>query len=168
MDRRKLFIIVALLAAVAALKLGIVGARSQIFLTIKGRPFGMFTFSFHSLCVAHANDFVDSRSFIETASGLMLTRATGAVAGPLMGQSGGRGQCFSTIAVHVSMAAFAAFRTRKRTRGPWETRGAFVGAANAGSTVSAVVVGMKDDQARTPAAAAETTAEMDETKSQPS
>lgn len=179
MDRRKLIIIVALLAAAAALTLAIFGARSQTLLMITGFAFGMFAFPLYSLCVAHANDFVDSKSFVEAASGLLLTWAAGAVAGPLvasvlMGQFGGRGLFFFTIAVHLAMAVFVAVRLRKRAYVPEETRGSFVEAANAGATVSAVDVGMTDGH---PAPGSDQALDSnpevpvqpdDETKSQPS
>jgi len=109
----------------------------------------MFAFPLYSLCVAHAKDLVDAKSFVEAASGLLLTWAAGAVIGPLiasalMAQFGGRGLFFFTIAVHLAIAVFVAVRIRKRTVIPEETRGSFVEAANAGATISAVDVGLTD------------------------
>lgn len=149
MDRRKLIIIVALLAAASALALAVFGARSQTLLMVTGFAFGIFAFPLYSLCVAHANDFVESRSFVEAASGLLMTWAAGAITGPLiasalMAQFGGRGLFFFTIVVHVGLAVFVAIRIRKRTIIPDETRGSFFEAANAGATVSTVDVGMTD------------------------
>ncbi|WP_417519563.1 MFS transporter [Minwuia sp.] len=154
MDRRKLIIIVSLLAAASALALAIFGARSEALLMVTGFAFGMFAFPLYSLCVAHANDLVDSKSFVEAASGLLLTWAAGAVAGPLfasalMSQFGGRGLFFFTIAIHVGLAIFVAIRIRKRDAPPDETRGSFVEAANAGATISTVDVGMTEHQSGT-------------------
>lgn len=145
MDRRKLIIALSLLAAVAGLALGQFGSQSQTLMMVTGFVFGMFAFPMYSLCVAHANDMVDPKSFVEAASGLLLTWAVGAVVGPVIASSliarvGLPGLFYFTTAVQLAFAAFVVFRIRQRAPATEEERGQFAEAAMAGYTVTPVDV----------------------------
>ncbi|WP_416896487.1 MAG: MFS transporter [Minwuia sp.] len=158
MDRRKLIIAVSLLSAAAGLALAFFSASSQTLLMVTGFAFGMFAFPLYSLCVAHANDFVDNKSFVEAASGLLLTWAAGAVIGPigasaLISGIGLQGLFYFTAGVHLIFAVFVFYRLRQRTVVPEETRGVFSEAANAAYTLTPVDVGMSEDAQPSEAAA---------------
>lgn len=147
MDRRRLIVVVAGLAALAGLGLGIFGASGQTLLMVIGFIFGVFAFPLYSLCVAHANDFVEGKSFVEAASGLLLTYAAGAVVGPIMAsivisQAGTGGLFFFTAAIHLIFAGFVVLRIRRRDPAPEAERGDFVEAANAGMTILPVDTGL--------------------------
>ena len=147
MDRRRLIVVVSGLAAMAGLGLGIFGASGQTLLMAIGFLFGVFAFPLYSLCVAHANDFVEGKSFVEAASGLLLTYAAGAVVGPIMAsivisQAGTGGLFYFTAAIHLIFAGFVIFRIRRRDPVPEAERGDFVEAANAGMTILPVDTGL--------------------------
>lgn len=147
MDRRRLIVVVAGLAALSGIGLGIFGASGQTLLMVVGFIFGVFAFPLYSLCVAHANDFVEGKSFVEAASGLLLTYAAGAVVGPIMAsivisQAGTGGLFFFTAAIHLIFAGFVVLRIRRRDPAPEAERGDFVEAANAGMTILPVDTGL--------------------------
>ncbi|MDF1719358.1 MAG: MFS transporter [Minwuia sp.] len=140
MDRRKLIIVVSGLASVSGISLGLFGVGSQTALMVIGFVFGMFAFPLYSLCVAHANDHVEGQSFVEAASGLLLTYAAGAVAGPVLASivisfAGAGGLFFFTCAIHLLFVGFVILRMRRREAAPEAERGDFVEAMNAGLTI---------------------------------
>lgn len=144
MDRRRMILAVAALAAVSGLLLAIFGGRSETLLMATGFAFGMFAFPLYSLCVAHANDFVENKSFVEAASGLLLTWAAGAVIGPIAASAvisviGQPGLFWFTATVHTALVILVAARIRRREV-PLGTRGAFSDAAAAGGTITPVDV----------------------------
>ena len=147
MDRRRLIVAVAGLAALSGVGLGIFGASGQTLLMAIGFIFGVFAFPLYSLCVAHANDFVEGKSFVEAASGLLLTYAAGAVVGPIMAsivisQAGTGGLFYFTAAIHLIFAGFVIVRIRRRDPAPEDARGDFVEAANAGLTILPLDTGL--------------------------
>lgn len=144
MDRRRMILAVAALAAVSGVLLAVFGGDSRTLLMVTGFAFGMFAFPLYSLCVAHANDFVDNKSFVEAASGLLLTWAAGAVIGPIAASTvisvvGQPGLFWFTAAVHFSLVGLVAMRMNSR-QVPAETRGGFSEAASAGGTIMPVDV----------------------------
>ncbi len=150
MDRRKLIIIVAGLAAVSGICLGLFGADGQTILMVIGFIFGMFAFPLYSLCVAHANDHVEGKSFVEAASGLLLTYAAGAVVGPIIAsvvisQAGAGGLFYFTCGTHLLFVAFVIYRMRSREAVPVAEQGDFVEAMNAGQTILPVETSGADD-----------------------
>ncbi|MEC9347711.1 MAG: MFS transporter [Pseudomonadota bacterium] len=174
-DRRRIIIAASLLAAVTGLCLALFGGVSREVMLILGFGFGMFAFPLYSLCVAHANDFVEGKSFVEAASGLLLTWAAGAVVGPViasavMTQLGTPGLFYFTTVVQVVFAIFVFIRMRQRQAIPAQTRGTFVEAANAGQTVSQVDPGLSEEPAPLPpelAARQDAAAEAAETDGMP-
>lgn len=154
-DRRRVIVASALLAAVAGTGLALFGGVSREAMLFLGFAFGLFAFPLYSLCVAHANDFVEGKSFVEAASGLLLTWAAGAVVGPvvasaLMTRLGTPGLFFFTTAVQVTFAGFVLFRMRRRAAIPAGTRGVFTEAVNAAMTVSQVDTGLSEEPAPLP------------------
>ena len=160
MDRRRLIVVVSGLAAMAGLGLGVFGASGQTLLMVIGFVFGAFSFPLYSLCVAHANDFVEGKSFVEAASGLLLTYAAGAVVGPILAsivisQAGAGGLFFFTCAIHLIFGAFVIVRIRRRDPVPEAERGDFMEAANAGMTILPVDTGLTTPDHEEPSEAAD-------------
>lgn len=156
MDRRKLIIIVAGLASVSGVCLGLFGVGGQTPLMVIGFIFGMFAFPLYSICVAHANDHVEGKSFVEAASGLLLTYAAGAVAGPVLAsivisQAGAGGLFYFTCAIHLLFVGFVIYRMRIRDAVPVAEQSDFVEAMNAGLTILPVETGTMDEEPPTEA-----------------
>ena len=92
--------------------------------------FGFFAFPLYAICVAHTNDHIKPEDYVETASGLLLIYAIGAVIGPslasaIMSLIGERGLFGYTAVVHAGMTVFTIRRMRVQAPPPEEYRGAF-------------------------------------------
>lgn len=145
MDRRKVIIAAAALAGLSGLALALFGGISPTVMLLAVFGFGMFAFPLYALCVAHANDFVGANSFVEAASGLLLTWAAGAVIGPviasaLIAGAGQPGLFYFTAATHLMLVVFVLMRMRRRSAQPVEDKGNFVDAINASTTLAPVDV----------------------------
>ncbi len=93
--------------------------------------YGGAAFSLYPLCVAHANDYADSRDFVATASGLLLIYGIGAAVGPMI--VGPMMQFFAApafptflAAMHLGLAIFILVRMRARRAPPLEAQEPFV------------------------------------------
>jgi MFS family permease len=81
--------------------------------------FGMATLPTYSIAAAHAYDHAQPGSYVETAAGILLTNASGAIVGPLlaatlMEQAGTSALFLFTAIAQASLAAFAFTRLGKR------------------------------------------------------
>ena len=81
-DRRTILIVVCFLGAASAAGLMLVADLSLPVLLVFGALYGGFTMPLWPLCVAHTNDYVPPREFVETSGGLLLTFGIGAIIGP--------------------------------------------------------------------------------------
>ena len=118
-DRRYVVTIACVCGALAGAGLAYVGGRSFESLLVLGLVFGGFAFPLYSLCIAHANDMVEPGDRVDVSSGLLLIFGIGAVLGPfiasaVMDLAGHRAMFLYTAAVHLMMAAFTVYRTRRR------------------------------------------------------
>ncbi|MEX2628355.1 MAG: MFS transporter [Tistlia sp.] len=129
-DRRWVIIGACFAAALSGAALFLYGpVPTGLYVAAAG--FGATSLSMYALCVAHANDYVDPADAVETSSGLLLTFAAGAVAGPFLGsmamESFGHGSLFLYTAVfHLLLAGFAYYRMRQRATLPTEAKDRFV------------------------------------------
>ncbi len=140
MDRRRLIVVVTGLAALSGLGLGFFGASGETLLMLIGFIFGVFAFPLYSLCVAHANDFVEGKSFVEAASGLLLVFSAGAVVGPIIASALMKAQGVPalfgfTAIVHVCLAIYTVYRISRREAVPAEDRSTFAEAITAVQTI---------------------------------
>lgn len=115
MDRRKIIILACLASAVAGLAMALFGSYLGTWLLVVSFFYGAFAFPIYSLSVAHTNDFTAPTDYVETASGLLLVYALGAVVGPMiasaiMSSAGPTGLFGFTAMVHVLLAAFTVYR----------------------------------------------------------
>jgi MFS family permease len=81
--------------------------------------FGMSTLPTYSIAAAHAYDHATPGTYVETAAGILLTNAAGAIVGPLLASTlmthAGTSTLFLfTAIVQASLAAFAFTRLGKR------------------------------------------------------
>jgi len=81
--------------------------------------YGLAAHPLYGLSVAHANDYVEPRGFVEASSALLISWAIGATIGPLTAslvmQAYGTGALFLiTAIVHLALLAFTLYRIRRR------------------------------------------------------
>jgi len=140
-DRRVVIIAASIGAALAGLLLVAAAVAAPGLLLPATFFFGMFAFPLYSLSVAHANDFADNRQFVETAGGLLLIWASGAVIGPfaasLVIRATGPASLFAfTATAHLALGLFTLYRMRRRAPVAEAVKGGFLDAAIAAQTVS--------------------------------
>ena len=78
-------------------------------------------FSLYSISVAHANDFAKPGYFVKTSSGLLMLYGVGTMIGPLftaflMDLNGPSGVFTATTIAHGVLAAYAFYRTFRRSQ----------------------------------------------------
>jgi MFS family permease len=154
-DRRWVLIGVAAVTAAAALGMTTVEPGRALFLN--AFAYGGACFVVYSVSLAHTNDFADPDRRVQTASGLLIAYATGAVIGPvvsgfLMGSFGPRALYVFVTAVMATLALFAFYRmTRRAVRDVSQRRRAIVlpgGQFTAGQLYSAMRDQMDRDLGR--------------------
>jgi MFS family permease len=106
---------------------------------------GAFIYPLYALCVAHTNDFVGGRNFVEASGGLMLIYGLGSVVGPLLAavliETNGASGLFVFVAlVHIALGAFLSYRMRERLPIPVSARPEFVTAPTLRATPAAAAL----------------------------
>lgn len=124
-DRRRVLTIVTFLAALAAVLATLLAERSPTGFLIVTGLFGGLSFSMYSLCIAHANDYLDPEQMVAASGGLVLANGVGAILGPitvsLFMWIGGPVGFFACLAgVHAGIGGFAIYRMIKRPAVPME------------------------------------------------
>lgn len=142
-DRRKVIIFACAGAALAGVGSAVFAQAWTGATLVFAFFFGFFAFTLYALSVAHMNDFVDRDSYVETAGGLLLVYALGAVAGPIVAsatvQYAGIENLFAyTAVVHTLAGAFAVYRMNQRQRAPAEEHVPFADSLRVAQTVSVV------------------------------
>jgi MFS family permease len=117
-DRRIVLIALLCVAALSGLVLAFV-PLSRTGLFVFALFFGMATLPTYSIAAAHAYDHAEPGTYVETAAGILLLNALGAIAGPLVAstliEETNASYLFLFIAiVQVGLAAFAFTRLGKR------------------------------------------------------
>jgi MFS family permease len=142
-DRRKVIVLASLGAALAGLGTIVLTPLWESGILVSMFLFGLFAFPLYALSVAHTNDFTQPEDYVETAGGLLLVYALGAIAGPLIGALVisylSIGSLFAyTACIHAVYAAFVFYRMRQREPVPEEEQIAFADAILVSQTVSNV------------------------------
>lgn len=126
MDRRRVIVGVNVCLAFAALSVGLVGASSLSMLLILGALFGGLTFTLYPLCVANANDRIESENTIAMTRGLIIAYSAGAIVGPAIGAAimgiTTPGLFFFVSAVALSTSLFVIARMRVAEAVPEDLR----------------------------------------------
>ena len=131
MDRRHLMLAQTLIAAAAAAAIALFGVRALLPLAVLGFLMDAMGHPLYGLSVAQTNDYVERSEFVPAAGGLLLSYSIGASVGPLASSAAmrliGPGGLFGFIAlVLVGLAAFTAYRMRRRAPKPVADQGEFV------------------------------------------
>jgi MFS family permease len=142
-DRRKVIVLASLGAALAGLGTIVLTPLWESGILVSMFLFGLFAFPLYALSVAHTNDFTQPEDYVETAGGLLLVYALGAIAGPLIGALVisylSIGSLFAyTACIHAVYAASIFYRMRQREPVPEEEQIAFADAILVSQTVSNV------------------------------
>jgi MFS family permease len=92
--------------------------------------YGALTYPIYGLAVAHANDYAEPSEFVAVSGGLLLLYGAGTMFGPLaagaaMTEFGPEALFLVTALSHVSIAAYALYRTYKRAPIPGAVREAY-------------------------------------------
>ena len=130
-DRRSVLTVVLFLASLAGLGLMAAFGASPGIILAASALFGAMMIPIYSLCISHANDYMEPSDFVECSSGLLMINGIGAVIGPLLGSAmmeamGTRYLFLFTALVHASVGVFALYRMTKRPAKPLEEQGDFV------------------------------------------
>jgi MFS family permease len=118
MDRRWVIAATCLLAAAAGIAIALFGGhqKSLMLFTIGG--FGVLMLPLYGLSVAHANDRIPRRDFVESSATLLLINAIASVIGPtfaaaIMQRFGAPSLFLFTAAVHAAMLIFTLVRLQQ-------------------------------------------------------
>jgi MFS family permease len=114
-DRRKMIMIVSLIAAAAAVVAGWLpeGPRTSIYVLVT--IVGGMSLPLYSLCIAHANDHLAPAQVVAASATLVLVAGVGLSMGPtvaaaLMNQTGPDGYFWTVAMVHAAVSLFALYR----------------------------------------------------------
>ena len=118
-DRRKVLILLSILAFVVCFCFSLLEEPSLNVLYILAVFFGMFTFPIFSVSSAHANDFVKGDDFINLASSHIFIYSLGAISSPFLGslimERFGSAALFSLIGIaHIILIIFGVIRMISR------------------------------------------------------
>lgn len=143
MDRRLVMLVSCVGAAIAALGLVMVDPSWPYLDILVTFMFGLFAFPLYTLCVAHTNDHIEPSGYVESASGLLMVYAVGAIFGSLIASGvmqivGDAGLFLFTMTVHSAIAIFILYRIRQRVAPPLEEHIPFKDALNIAQTVANV------------------------------
>ncbi len=152
LDRRKVLLGACFSAAVVGLAIRVLYPTLGSGVLILSMLWGMSAFPLYSICAAHLNDHVEGGGFVEASSGLLLTFAAGAIAGPIIVSP------FMTLITpyalfgwmaffEIALAVFIVYRMRIREAVSEARRSSFVDALNKIQTVLPIPTSTTDDQA---------------------
>ena len=117
-DRRKVIIAIALLSALAAALIGLLGARSPTVLMLSTMLYTGLLASLYPACLAHTNDQFPDHNLVGINTSLLLTYGVGQIAGPimigaLMTVSGPAALYYGVTLVLLLFCAYAVWRLRR-------------------------------------------------------
>lgn len=141
MDRRRVMIVAAMIALVAALATLVIPTADRGVTMVAGFLFGAGALSLYPLAVAHANDTAAPSDYVEMSSGLLLIYGIGAAFGPLIASlvrpyAGMPVLFLFTAAVHLMLIAYIAWRITRRSAPTGADRVGFNDAVIAAQTVT--------------------------------
>lgn len=141
LDRRLVITVVTFLATAAAVAAVPVSALSTWMLLVLMAVFGGLAIPLYSLCIAHANDYLEPEQMVAASSALVLASGVGAVLGPItaslsMSLLGPDGFFWWLALIHAALGGFAAYRMTKRRAKPIEDQGHYAPSTPHGSRVA--------------------------------
>jgi MFS family permease len=141
LDRRLIITVVTFLAAAAAVAAVPISAMSTSTLLLLMAVFGGLSIPLYSLCIAHANDYLEPGQMVAASSGLVLASGVGAILGPItaslsMWLIGPVGFFWWLAAIHVAMGIFAVYRMARRRAKPVQDQSHYAPSTPHGSQVA--------------------------------
>ena len=130
-DRRTVLTGVFFGVALASLAIVPAAETSHVALFAFVALYGGLSFTFYSISISHANDFIAPGDLVKASGGYLLIYGTGAVVGPftasaLMAWIGPAGLFVYAAAINLLLGAFALYRMTRRDARPKAEQGAFV------------------------------------------
>jgi MFS family permease len=115
--------------------------------------FGGLSIPLYSLCIAHANDYLEAEQMVAASSGLVLASGVGAILGPVTASLsmlllGPDGFFWWLAVIHLVLGIFAVYRMAKRRAKPIEEQSHYAPSTLRGSQVGLELAQqvMQDDQ----------------------
>ncbi|ENR04445.1 hypothetical protein C090_00478 [Brucella melitensis F8/01-155] len=129
-DRRFVLASVASLAALVGLTIFSLAPESGTVIIAMTGCYGALAYALYPVAVAHANDHATAESFVKVSSGLLLLYGFGTMLGPLLAAAAmdifwPSGLFAVTALAHISITAYALFRSRRRASVPKEEKDQF-------------------------------------------
>ena len=133
MDRRKVLVGVALVAALADIAFVVLKPEDPQTNLALACIFGAAIYAMYPIIVSHANDHAADGAFVQTSGGLLMIFGVGSILGPLIAGVGmtvfeESGLFFTSLAAHLALIAFAILRIRAKAPVRQEDKGTFVAA----------------------------------------
>lgn len=117
-ERTRVIVLAALMATLGAAGFLLLTTVPLWALLLMAGAFGAFAFTVFGICIAHANDFAEPGSYIETNASLFLLYGVGAVVGPLAASTlmgwFGPGALFAFAAAIYALLALVGLTRRQR------------------------------------------------------
>jgi MFS family permease len=141
LDRRRVITAISFLALGAAIAAIPVSAQSTLGLLALMALFGGLSIPLYSLCIAHANDYLESTQMVAAGGALVLASGVGAVLGPVtaslcMWLLGPDGFFWWLAAIHGVMGGFAVYRMARRRAKPVEDQSHYAPSTPRGSRIA--------------------------------
>lgn len=140
-DRRMVISVVTFLSAAAAIAAAMVSSMSILMLMAIMALFGGLSIPLYSLCIAHANDYLEADQMVAASSGLVLASGVGAILGPITASLsmlllGPKGFFWWLALIHLLMGVFAVYRMAKRRAKPVQEQSHYAPSTLHGSHVA--------------------------------
>jgi MFS family permease len=140
-DRRIVISVVTFLSAAAAIAAAMVSSMSILTLMAIMALFGGLSIPLYSLCIAHANDYLEADQMVAASSGLVLASGVGAILGPITASLsmlllGPDGFFWWLALIHLLMGIFAVYRMAKRRAKPVQEQSHYAPSTLHGSHVA--------------------------------
>jgi MFS family permease len=141
LDRRLVISVITFLSAAAAVAAVFVSAMPIATLMVLVAVFGGLAIPLYSLCIAHANDYLEPEQMVAASSGLVLASGVGAVLGPIsaslaMSLIGPDGFFWWLAVIHLALGLFAVYRMIRRRAKPVEDQSHYAPSTPHGSQVA--------------------------------
>ena len=140
-DRRLILTLTTFAAAAVAVSMVSVASLSMTKLLVLVGIFGGLSLPLYSLCIAHANDFLEPHQMVAASGGLVLASGIGAILGPVstslvMSLLGPAGFFWFLAGVHGLLGLFAVYRMIAR---PAKEQGPYMPTAARASQIAVAV-----------------------------
>ena len=131
MDRRKVLVGIAVLAACVDLAFIVLQPESRMLNLVLSATLGASIFAMYPVILAHANDHAEEGTAIQVSGGLLMVFGIGSIVGPLaaglgMTTVGVSGLFLTSVAAHLLLIAFAVWRMSRRAAVAEADKGSFV------------------------------------------